>query len=134
MESCHNAKGIWCYEMKYILLVDDDKDYLRLFGNFLQQEGFSVKCAASGDEALSILKDFTVHLMITDLNMPNMNGIELAKKALIIMPFMPVILHTGDISPEISLLSEVVGISRVMAKPVNPGEMLEAVRIELCEI
>ena len=134
MENCHSTKGIWCYEMKYILLVDDDKDYLRLFGNFLQQEGFSVKCAANGDEALSILKEFTVHLMITDLNMPNMSGIELAKKALILMPFMPIILHSGSISPELPLLAEVVGISRVLAKPVNPGAMLEAIRNELRDI
>ena len=133
MENCHSAKGIWCYEMKYILLVDDDKDYLRLFGNFLQQEGFSVKCAANGDEALSILKEFTVHLMITDLNMPKMNGIELAKKALILLPFMPIILHSGSISPELPLLAEVVGISRVLAKPVNPCAMLEAIRNELRE-
>lgn len=120
--------------MKYILVVDDDRDCLEMFRNFLLQEGFSVKCATSGDEALSTLKDSTIHLMITDLNMPKMNGIELAKKASIIMPFMPIILHSGDISPELPLLAEVVGISRVMAKPVNPGAMLEAIRNELREI
>ncbi|MBI5655632.1 MAG: response regulator [Geobacter sp.] len=120
--------------MKYILVVDDDRDCLEMFRNFLLQEGFSVKCAASGDEALSILKDSTIHLMVTDLNMPKMNGIELAKKASIIMPFMPIILHSGDISPELPLLAEVVGISRVMAKPVKPGAMLEAIRSELREI
>ena len=120
-------------EMKCILVVDDDPDYLRLFRNFLVQEGFSVQCATSGEEALSILKDSSIHLMITDLNMPKMNGIELAKKALILLPFMPIILHSGSISPELPLLAEVVGISRVLAKPVNPCAMLEAIRNELCE-
>ncbi|MBT0663081.1 response regulator [Geobacter pelophilus] len=120
--------------MKCVLVVDDDRDYLSLFGNFLLQAGFSVQCATSGDEALSILKDSTIHLMITDLNMPKMSGIELAKKALIIMPRMPIILHSGSISPELTLLAEVVGISRVMAKPVNPGAMLEAIRNEIREV
>lgn len=119
--------------MKCILVVDDDPDYLRLFRNFLVQEGFSVQCATSGEEALSILIDSSIHLIITDLNMPKMNGIELAKKALILLPFMPIILHSGSISPELPLLAEVVGISRVLAKPVNPCAMLEAIRNELCE-
>ena len=120
--------------MKCILVVDDDTDYLRLFRNFLLQEGFSVQCATSGEEALLILKDSTIHLMITDLNMPKMNGIELAKKALMLMPFMPIILHSGDISPELPLLAEVVGISRALSKPVDPGAMLEAIRNELREV
>ena len=119
--------------MKYILIVDDDRDCLEMFRNFLLQEGFSVQCASNGDEALSILIDSSIHLMITDLNMPKMNGIELAKKALILLPFMPIILHSGSISPELPLLAEVVGISRVLAKPVNPGAMLEAIRNELRE-
>ncbi len=105
-----------------------------MFGDFLLQSGFSVKCADNGDEALSILKHSTIHLMITDLNMPKMSGIELAKKALMLMPFMPIILHSGSISPELPLQAEVVGISRVLAKPVNPGVMLEAIRNELREI
>ena len=121
-------------EMKCILVVDDDTDYLRLFRNFLVQEGFSVQCATSGEEALSILKDFSINLMITDLNMQKMNGIELAKKASILLPFMPIILHSGSISPELPLLAEVVGISRVLAKPVNPSAMLEAIRNELRDI
>lgn len=66
--------------MQCILLVDDDRDCLHMFRNFLLQEGFSAKFAASGERALSILKDSTIHLMITDLNMPNMDGIELPCK------------------------------------------------------
>lgn len=92
-----------------------------------------MKCANSGDEALSVLKDSIINLMITDLNMPKMDGIELAKKALAIMPLMPIILHSGDISPDLPLRAEVVGISRVLAKSVNPSAMLEAIANELRE-
>ena len=118
-------------KMKCILLVDDDRDYLHMFGNVLLQEGFSVKFAASGEKALSILKDSTIHLMITDLNMPNMDGIELATKVAAIMPRLPIILHSGSISPDLPGLAQKAGIARVLAKPVRPGAMLEAIRIEL---
>lgn len=117
--------------MKCILLVDDDRDYLRLFGNFLQQEGFSVKCAASGEAALSILKDSNIHLMVTDLNMPNMDGLELAKTTSTILPHLPIFLHSGNISQELPALALTAGISRVLPKPINIGIMLEAIRSEL---
>lgn len=120
--------------MKCILLVDDDRDCLHLFGDFLLQEGFSIKYAASGDKALSILKDSTIHLMITDLNMPNMDGLELATKASAIMPRLPIILHSGSISPDLPSLAQKAGIARVLAKPVKPGVMLEAIRSELSEM
>ncbi len=119
--------------MKCILLVDDDRDYLHQFGNFLLQEGFSIKYAASGEKALSILQDSTIHLMITDLTMPNMDGIELATKASAIMPRLPIILHSGSMSPELPGLAQKAGIVRVLAKPINPGAMLEAIRNELRE-
>lgn len=120
--------------MKCILLVDDDKDYLRLLGNFLRQEGFSVKWADSGYDALSILKNSTIHLMITDLNMPNMDGIELAKKASTIIPSLPIILHSGSISPDLPGLAHKAGISSVLAKPISPGAMLETIKTRLREI
>ncbi len=120
--------------MKCILLVDDDRDCLQLFGDFLLHEGFSIKYAASGEKALSILQDSTIHLMITDLNMPNMDGIELATKASAIMPRLPIILYSGSISPELTGLAQKAGITRILVKPVNPGAMLEAIRNVLCEI
>ena len=112
--------------MKCILVVDDDTDYLRLFNNFLLQEGFSVKCAISGDNALSILKDSTIHLMITDLNMPNMNGIELAKRASTIMPQLPIILITGTIA-DVTQTAEDAGIKKILYKPSDPQEILVTV-------
>lgn len=112
--------------LKYILLVDDDADYLRILRNFLVGEGLLVQCAADGEEALILLQDSSIHLMITDLNMPGMDGIELASKALAIKPDLSIILTTGAIS-NITKLAENAGIKMVFYKPLDPQQILDTV-------
>ena len=112
-----------------ILLVDDDTDTLHLVKNVLQQAGLAVICARSGEEALLLLEAKSFYLMITDLNMPpGMSGITLARKAAQIAPSMPIIMSTGDISPDIELKAAEVGIITVLAKPFYPAKLLEAIK------
>ncbi|NMC64052.1 MAG: response regulator [SAR324 cluster bacterium] len=59
-----------------ILLVDDDSDHLVLFSMFLEKEGYEVVCAESAEEALALLRDHTVDIVVSDVLMPEMNGIE----------------------------------------------------------
>jgi CheY-like chemotaxis protein len=114
--------------MNEILIVDDDRDYLGLVGNLLRQEGMNVCCVSSGEEGLARLKEGVFSLMITDYNMPGLNGIELARKAVEIVPQMPIIMSTGDMSPEISRLAEEVGIVAVLDKPFYPHDILELIK------
>ena len=64
-----------------VLIVDDDQRILELATFFLTREGVEVHCAADGEEALSKIRERTFAMMITDLNMPGMDGLELARKA-----------------------------------------------------
>lgn len=112
--------------MKSILLVDDDADYLRLFKNFLIGEGLMVQCAANGEEALSLLQYANINLMITDLNMPGMDGIELARKALEMFPSLSVILSTGSLT-NITQIAGDAGIRMILNKPFDPQRMLAVV-------
>ena len=66
--------------------------------------------------------------MITDLNIPGLDGLELSRKALLIAPYMVIVMCTGDITPEISYIAAEIGIMKVLAKPFNPDDMLEMVR------
>jgi len=116
-----------------ILLVDDDQDYLHQFGRFLKGEGLSVHSALSGEEAVACMEQQTYRVLITDLNMPGMDGLSLSRKAAITSPKMPVIMITGSILPEIPWLAEEAGIAKVLAKAVNPEELLMAIR-EVLEI
>lgn len=114
--------------MVEILLVDDDRDCLGLVKNLLENDGMTVHCAKNGEGALCELRKMSFQLMITDLNMPGMDGLELARKTLEITPDMPIIMLTGEILPEILRLAEEVGIISVLAKPIHPNKILKAVR------
>ncbi|MFZ3209499.1 MAG: response regulator [Geobacteraceae bacterium] len=114
--------------MKNILIVDYDRDILKLLKHLLEGKGMNVHCAACGEEALRRMKQNSFILMIADLNMPGMDGFELARKAREIAPRMPIVMNTGDMSPETPRLALEAGITRVLTKPFHPKEMLDIVK------
>ena len=114
--------------MKNILVVDDDRTMLELVKRILERDGNVACCVASGEEALEQIKEKTFSLMITDLNMPGLDGLELARKGLEIAPQMPIIMDTGGMSPRITRLAKEIGISKVLAKPFLAIELLDAIR------
>ncbi|HEY6874176.1 MAG TPA: response regulator [Geobacteraceae bacterium] len=114
--------------MADILIVDDDRQNLELLKLLLECEGIEAHCASSGEEALPKITERTFSLMITDLNMHGMNGFELSRKAQEIAPRMPIIMSTGDFSPEITRLAMEIGIAKILAKPFHPHRMLATIR------
>jgi two-component system, cell cycle response regulator CpdR len=110
-----------------LLYVDDDRTVLMLATIFFEREGMTVHCAATGEEALEKLRERSFPLMLTDFNMPGMDGIELAEKAREMAPHMPIFMITGDISPEIVRLAGEAGIARVFAKPFDLEDMVAMV-------
>lgn len=116
-----------------ILIVDDDRDNLHMVRLFLQGEGMPVQCAVSGEEALWWLKNNTFDLMITDLNMPGMDGFELARNAALIAPYMPIVMFTGDICPEVLNKASEAGIVATLGKPFSSGKLLKLVRETMIE-
>jgi CheY-like chemotaxis protein len=115
-------------EKRRILIVDDDEYYLQLVASIIEHEGIHVFYATSGEEAVGILKESCFSTMITDLNMPGMDGYELAIIAKEISPDIEIVMITGDISPHLSRLAAQAGISRVVAKPCEIVEIQEIVR------
>ena len=65
--------------MEDILVVDDDRQILELVKRILEREGIVAHCVASGEEALEKMRERTFSLMITDLNMPGLDGLELSE-------------------------------------------------------
>ncbi|MFY9704748.1 MAG: response regulator, partial [Desulfobacterales bacterium] len=66
--------------METVLIVDDEKNYTRILGAVLEEEGFETLTANSGPEALEILEGSDVDLVLTDMKMPLMDGIQLLEK------------------------------------------------------
>ena len=114
--------------MKDILVVDDDKIMLGLIKRILERAGIVAHCVPSGEEALEQIRERTFSLMITDYNMPGLNGLELSRKGLEIAPHMLIIMDSGGLSPKVSRQALAIGISKVLAKPFLPHELLEAIR------
>lgn len=113
---------------KDILIVDDDHGNLSLVSQILEMEGMKVVCATCAEDALQHLAKKDFRLMITDRNMPGLDGFALAQKASEIAPQMPIVMITGNLSSDIPRLAEEAGITTVLGKPFRPEEILEAIR------
>jgi DNA-binding response OmpR family regulator len=114
--------------MEDVLVVDDDSMILEMVKQILEREGIVAHCVASGEEALEQIRDRSFSLMITDYNMPGLNGLELSRKGLKLAPLMPIIMDTGSISAQITTLAKEIGISKVLAKPFRPAELMNSIR------
>ncbi len=81
--------------MKKILLVDDDEGIQLLYQEEFQDEGYEVISAFTGEEALEKFKSEVPDLVILDIQMPGMNGIEVLRQMKMIAPQLPIILSTA---------------------------------------
>ena len=82
-------------EKKKILIVDDEEVILFLYQEELEEEGFAVETAMNGDQALQRFKTAPPNLVILDINMPGMNGIEVLRQMKAINVDLPVILSSA---------------------------------------
>ena len=81
--------------METILIVDDEKNYLTILSAILEDEGFEVLTALGGQEALEVHKTSDLDLILTDMKMPAMDGIDLLENLKSVDPDLPVIMMTA---------------------------------------
>jgi len=110
-----------------ILVVDDDQDVLEMADCFFRKAGIDVQCAESGEMALEKILNTGFSAIITDFNMPGMNGVELAEKVRLIAPSIPIFLITGRPSKELSDLAIQAGIRTILPKPLHLEALLNLV-------
>ncbi len=103
--------------MENILIVDDEKNYPTIIGELLQEEGYTSLTASSGMEALDILSTELIDLVLTDVNMPGMSGIQLLEKIKEINPDIPVIIMTAYGSVEKAVEAMHKGAYTFILKP-----------------
>jgi CheY-like chemotaxis protein len=106
-----------------ILLVDDNNDGILARRSVLEEFGYTVVAASCGETALEIVQQQGVDLVITDLRMKPVNGIELIKSLREIKPQLPVILLTG-FADTLGLSPETTGASVVLQKSSSELTML----------
>jgi len=111
-----------------ILVVDDEKSLVLLASRILKKEGYKVQGAYSGPEALAIIKNFAPNLIISDLKMPEMSGIDLLKKVKKDAPEIDFIILTAYASVENAVEAMKCGALDYLIKPLkNPDELRLAV-------
>lgn len=116
--------------MYKILLCDDDKDIVSALRIYLNAEGYQTICSYNGEECLAILQKQEIHLVILDIMMPQMDGIETLAE---IRNFsnVPVIFLTAK-SEDIDKIAGLnIGADDYITKPFNPVELIARVKSQL---
>lgn len=111
-----------------ILIVDDDINILEVLYRHLASYNYHVYKAISVKEAVSILRDNTINLLITDLKMPEIDGFELIKFTTNHYPKLPILVVTGYPSIQDSLLAIKSGVVEYLTKPFTKEELETAVK------
>ncbi len=108
----------------HILIVDDDNRILKLLKKFLTQNDFLVSTSASATEASKLLSTFIYDLIILDVMMPEITGIDFAQRIRSSGVMMPVVMLTALSEPEDKIRGLESGASDYVTKPFEPRELL----------
>lgn len=117
--------------MYNILVCDDDKDIAEAVGIYLSTEGYKVFKAYSGTEAIDIIKNNTIHLLLLDIMMPGLDGIHTAKKLREENNMLPIIFLSAKSEESDKILGFNIGADDYITKPFNPLELNARVRSNL---
>ncbi|MBW4056843.1 MAG: response regulator [Proteobacteria bacterium] len=112
---------------KRILLVDDEENSLAVLSDILTHDGYDVSTARNGLEALNYLRSKDVELIITDLNMPEMNGLVFLRELNLIHPAINVILVSAFGEVDSYLQAMTLGAFEFIIKPVDYAELKKAI-------
>lgn len=115
---------------KIIMTVDDSASIRQMVTFTLEQAGYDVLAAVDGVDAMKKLGDTTVNMMITDLNMPNMDGIELIKntRTRSEYKFMPIIMLTTESQSTKKQEGKAAGATGWIVKPFKPEQLLGVIK------
>jgi len=123
--------------MSKILIIEDDISFCKLLEKFLTKNNYAVTIAFSASEARLAIQNETFDLILTDLRLPDADGIELLAEFKIAFPTIPVVLMTGysEVSTAVKAIKN--GASDYISKPFNPDEVLvvisNALALEITE-
>jgi DNA-binding NtrC family response regulator len=113
-----------------ILLVDDDADFKQIMSQVLARLGYRVTAHTSSIEALAEFKanPAKFDLVLTDFDMPKMNGDQLVQKIMAVRPSMPAIINTGNSQSVSAEMVKALGIKGVLKKPATLSTLAAMIR------
>ncbi len=116
--------------MAKILAVDDSASMRQMVAFTLKSAGHEVVEAVDGKNALDIAKKQTFNLVITDVNMPNMDGLTLTKelRGLASFKFTPILILTTEAGGDKKVQGKAAGATGWLVKPFNPEQLLSTIK------
>jgi len=115
-------------ERKQILVVDDEPNLRRVLSAQLDRDGYDVHTAEDGAQGLAILEEHHIDLVITDLRMPKIDGMELLRRALQLDPELPVVMITAHGTVDNAVEALKTGAFDYVTKPFDQAEVRAVVR------
>jgi CheY-like chemotaxis protein len=110
-----------------ILITDDDHNCREALRDVMEPQGFHTLLASSGEEALDIVREAPVHLVLLDMHMPTLTGLETLRLAREINEALPAILVTGDANENLIRQAYQARVYSVIPKPINKHVVLYTV-------
>jgi len=114
-------------EMKRILVIEDDPITRDGVAEVLQEEGYAVAVAADGQEGIAQFTAFHPHLVLTDLQMPRVNGLGVIAHVRRVVPATPIILFTAEVALDAQRQAQALGLAGFLNKPCEFTDLLEQI-------
>ena len=118
-------------EQHSILVVDDELLIRDLLYDFFQQQGWNISVADNGEKALEILRERKIDLLLTDIKMPQMDGLSLTSQVRTMYPHIPVVLMTGYPSVETAVEGIRVKVEDYIIKPFNINKLFKTLKSQI---
>jgi CheY-like chemotaxis protein len=112
--------------MASVLIVEDEETDRMILGNIAHGMGHEVHFASDGEEALKVYEGRSIDVVVTDLQMPNVDGLELIETLQVLFPDAKIIAVSGK-GPALLAAAKEKGALVALSKPVDPHELLRAI-------
>ncbi len=112
--------------MAHVVIVEDDQSDRIILGNIVERLGHEVSFDSGREEALKVYTGRSIDVIVTDLQMPHVDGLELIVALQALFPDVAIIAVSG-MGPELLAAAKDKGALVAFSKPVNPQELLEAI-------
>jgi nitrogen regulation protein NR(I) len=111
----------------HVLIVDDELNIRRVLAAMLKREGYDVTTAADGEQALAVLQKTPVHVVVTDLVMPRLGGLDLLRRTSADFPDVPVIVITAHGTVDSAVQALKAGAFDYITKPFEQAELAKVI-------
>jgi CheY-like chemotaxis protein len=111
----------------HLLIADDDRDFRETLGSMFEGRGFRALLAADGDEALRIVRRNEIHVVLMDLHMPRLSGLDVLRRIKAHRAELPCILISGALDEHIVAEAKALPVFSLLNKPVSLDEVTSTV-------